>query len=152
MARLTDGGGTVVVERIICESDGGGHVPPLTRTNYVEWALLMKVQLQVAGLWDAVTTDVGEPRDDRRALSAIPRGVPPELLRTLAIKDTAKAAWDTLKTMRLGVEPVREAKAQTRRGDFDKLVFKAGEGVEPFAMRMAAITDNLELLGDPVSR
>jgi hypothetical protein len=100
-------------------------------------------------LWDAVTTDVGEPRDDRRALSAILRGVPPELLRTLAIKDTAKAAWDTLKTMRLGVEPVREAKAQTRRGDFDKLAFKAGEGAEAFAMRMAAITDNLELLGDP---
>jgi hypothetical protein len=40
--------------------------------------------------------------------------------------------------MRLGVEPVREAKAQTRGGDFDKLAFKAGEGVEPFAMPRAS--------------
>ncbi|KAK1681874.1 hypothetical protein QYE76_042722 [Lolium multiflorum] len=115
MARLTaDGGDMVVVERVIRESDGGGHVPPLTRTNYVEWALLMKVQLQVAGVWDVVVTGVGDPRDDRRAIAAILRGVPPELLRTLAVKDTAKAAWDTLKTMRLGTERVREAKTQTR--------------------------------------
>jgi hypothetical protein len=80
----------------------------------VEWALLMKVQLQVAGVWDVVVTGVGDPCDDRRAIAAILRGVPPELLRTLAVKDTAKAAWDTLKTMRLGTERVREAKAQTR--------------------------------------
>jgi hypothetical protein len=152
MARLTgDGGETVVVERMIRESDGGGHVVPLLRMNYVEWALLMKVQLQIAGLWDLVDTSVGDTRDDRRALYTIMRGVPPELLRTLAGKDSAKAAWDTRKTMRLGVEHVREAKVQTRRGEFDNLAFKPGETVEAFAMRLAAITHDLELLGDPVS-
>jgi hypothetical protein len=140
-----------VVERFIRESDGGGHMVPLSRMNYVKWALLMKVQLQVAGLWDVVNTGVGETRDDRRALSAIMRKVPSELLRTLAGKDSAKAAWDTLKTMRLGVERFREAKAQTRRGEFDKLAFKPGEKVEAFAMRLAAITHDLELLGYPVS-
>jgi hypothetical protein len=30
-------------------------------------------------------------------------------------KDNAKAAWDTLKMLRVGDERVREAKAQTRR-------------------------------------
>jgi hypothetical protein len=46
----------VVVERVIRDSDGGGRIPPLTRTNYVEWALLMKIQLEAASRWDVVNT------------------------------------------------------------------------------------------------
>jgi hypothetical protein len=107
----------------------------------VEWALLMKIQLEAASRWDVVNTGVGEPGDDRRALSVILRRTPAELMRTLAVKPTAKAAWDTLKTMRPGVERVQEAKAQTCRGKFDRLAFKA---IESFGMRLAAITDDLE--------
>ena len=33
------------------------------------------------------------------------------MLATLAVKDNAKQAWDTVKTMCMGVERVREAKA-----------------------------------------
>jgi hypothetical protein len=37
--------------------------------------------------------------------------VPPELVRVLAAKDNAKAAWDTIKILRVGAERVRDAKA-----------------------------------------
>jgi hypothetical protein len=37
--------------------------------------------------------------------------VPPELFRTLTAKENAKAAWGTLKTLRVRAERIRDAKA-----------------------------------------
>jgi hypothetical protein len=64
----------------------------LTKTNYVDWAVIMRAQMQVHGLWDAVNKDDTDDRDDRPALAAMLRAVPPELVHTLAAKDNAKAA------------------------------------------------------------
>ena len=76
--------------------------------------MVMRVQLQAQRLWDVIEFGVDDEMDDRAALAALLRAVPPELARTLAVKDSAKAAWETIKTRRLGCERVREAKAQTR--------------------------------------
>ena len=64
----------------------------LTRTNYVEWSIVMKVHLQAARLWEAVEMGDADHPDDRAALGIILCGVPPEMLRTLAAKDSAKEA------------------------------------------------------------
>ena len=140
-----------VVKRVVHEHDGSSPTFVLTRTNYVDWALVMRVQLQAQGLWTVVDTGAGSERDDRRALGVILRNVPPEMLCTLAVKDSAKLAWDAVKTMRMGVDRVREAKAQTRRAEFEALKFHDGESVEAFAMRLTGIVNDLELLDDPVS-
>jgi hypothetical protein len=109
----------------------------------------MRVQVQVHGLWDAVNEDGADEHEDRAALSALLRAVSPDLVRTLATKDNAKAAWDTLKTLRIGAERVREAKAQTRRRDYDRLAFKDGENVKDFALRLSTTLSDLEMLEDP---
>jgi len=44
----------VVVERVIRETGGSRDWPQLTKTNYNEWSLLMKVKLQARHLWDVV--------------------------------------------------------------------------------------------------
>ena len=109
------GGGELVVrERVVRESTSSAQYPMLTRSNYAEWAMVMRVQLQAQHLWDVIEFGADNEHDDRAALAALLRAVPPELVRTLAAKDNAKAAWETLKTMRLGSERIREAKAQTR--------------------------------------
>jgi hypothetical protein len=128
-------------------------MPPLmlTRTNYSDWALIMRVQLQGQGRWEVIEHGVGDYHDDREALGAILRAVPPEMWRSLAVKDTAKEAWDALKTLRLGSERVREARAQTRRSEFENLRFKDGEKVEQFAMRLTGVMHDLEILGDRVT-
>jgi hypothetical protein len=77
---------------------------------------MMRVQLQVHGLWVAVNEGAVDEDEDRAALSALLRAVSPELVHTLAAKDNTKAAWDTLKTLHVGAERVREATAQTRLG------------------------------------
>jgi hypothetical protein len=124
---LVRGGGEIIVrERVYRESSGSAQYPTLTRTNYAEWAMVMRVQLQAAHLWDAIEYGPDEDGDDRAALAALLRAVPPELVRTLAVKDCAKTAWEVIKTMRLGSERIREAKAQRRRREWEDLRFKTG--------------------------
>ena len=151
LARLTgSGSGEIrVVERVVREEAGTSMM--LTRTNYMEWALVMQVKLQVARVWSAVTDEAADEDADRCALQIILTGVPPEMLRVLAAKDTAKIAWETIKTMRMGSERAREAKAQVRRREFEDLRFKDGESVEDFGLRLSALVADLELYGDTVS-
>jgi transposase InsO family protein len=139
-----------VRERVVREHSGNMQYPTLTRSNYAEWAMVMRVQLQAAHLWDVIEYGADEDGDDRAALAALLRAVPPELVRTLAVKDCTKTAWETIKTMRLGCERVREAKAQTRRREWEELRFKPNESIEDFSIRLTAIINDLELLGDPV--
>ncbi|XP_040254011.1 uncharacterized protein [Aegilops tauschii subsp. strangulata] len=152
LARLSieEGSGVRVVERIV--HGGGGGAPPmmLNRTNYSDWAMITKLQLQADELWRVVETGQGTDRDDRRAMIALLKGVLPELMRILGAKATSKEAWDTLKTMRVGVERVREAKAQTHRSEYEVLRYKDGEGIESYVMRLRTIIDDLQALGDPV--
>ncbi|KAM0826297.1 hypothetical protein ACQ4PT_068956 [Festuca glaucescens] len=147
---LVRGREVVVRERVVRESSGNAQYPTLTRSNYAEWAMVMRVQLQAAHLWDVIEYGADKDGDDRAALAALLRAVPPELVRTLAVKDCAKTAWETIKTMRLGCERVREVKAQTRRREWEELRFKPNESIEDFSIRLTAIINDLELLGDLV--
>ena len=76
--------------------------------------------------------------------------VPPEMLAVLSTKETAKQAWDAVKTMRMGSATVHEAKAQGLRREFEDIRFKPGENVDDFAMRLTGLVNNLSIHGDPV--
>nr|CAH66624.1 OSIGBa0115A19.5 [Oryza sativa] len=123
------------------------RLPVLSRTNYPDWALLMRVNLQAQGLWTAIDPGYAEFREDRAALSAILQAVPREMLRGLAKHDTAKAAWDAIKTMRVGVDRVREAKEQGFRRQFESMRFKERETPEEFAMRLTAVVADIRDMG-----
>jgi hypothetical protein len=71
----------------------------LTVTNYFEWVLIMKVNMEAQGVWDAVK-GAGSLSEDRTTLVAILRALPSEMHSTLAVKVTAKEAWDAIKSMR----------------------------------------------------
>jgi hypothetical protein len=101
----------VVVERVVKEASATVQYPTLMRTNYNEWSLLMRVNLQAQGLWHAVEPeeeDAIEYRDDRLAFAAILQAVPPEMLASLATKRTAQSAWEAIKSRRIGVQRVRD--------------------------------------------
>ncbi|XP_020191690.1 uncharacterized protein [Aegilops tauschii subsp. strangulata] len=153
LARHTGGGSGScelrVVERVMRKESGTSTM--LTRTNYMEWALVMQVKLQVARVWSAVTEDAADECDGWRALQIILTGVPPELMLVLAAKDSAKKAWETIKTLHMGSERAHEAKAQVRRREFEDPRFKDGESVEDFGLRLVGLVSDLELYGDPVT-
>jgi hypothetical protein len=88
-----------------------------------------------------------EFREHRAALSAILQAVPREMLHGLAKHDTAKAAWDAIKTMRIGVDRVREAKEQSFRRQFEAMRFKDAETLEESAMRLTAVVADIRDMG-----
>lgn len=59
--------------------------PILTKTNYNDWALLMKIKMQAWCLWRAIDPgeDVSES-EDRMALDALCTAVPPEMVSFLS--------------------------------------------------------------------
>jgi hypothetical protein len=44
----------VVIQRVIREVGDGSSYPALTKTNYFDWALLMKVKLKARALWSVI--------------------------------------------------------------------------------------------------
>ena len=59
-----------VVVRTVREVSGT-NCPMLTRTNYGEWSVTMKVKLRARRLWNAVDKGTDNEEDDMSALEAI---------------------------------------------------------------------------------
>ncbi|BAF28754.2 Os11g0656500 [Oryza sativa Japonica Group] len=152
--RATGSGGGdrgLVIHRVVKEGGGSVNYPLLTKTNYNDWALLMKIKLQARCLWAAIEPDgVDVPlHEDRMALDAICSAVPPEMIGTLATKASAREAWECIKTMRVGNDRIRKASAQKVRSEYESLAFRGDETVEDFALRLTTIVNQLATLGDP---
>nr|GEV01728.1 hypothetical protein [Tanacetum cinerariifolium] len=122
----------------------------LTKTNYSVWAIKMRVNLQAQGVWDATQCGGVKDRQDRMALAAIYQAIPKDVLLMLADKDTAKEGWETLRTMHMGADRVKEGKVQTLRSDFEVICMKDSESVDEFAMRLNTIVTGIRSLGDKI--
>lgn len=124
----------------------------LTKTNYTVWALKMKVFMQAHGVWEAV--DPKDPKAtieekvDKRALAVIYQGIPEELLLSIAEKGTAKEAWDAIKTVSLGADKVKKARAQTLKGEFESLRMRDGDLLDDFYMKLNGLVTNIRALGE----
>jgi hypothetical protein len=149
--RHWDDGRQVVIERLVEKSTVGIVYPMLTRTNYTEWSAVMRVNLQVAGLWEAVRHSGVEYRDDRLALAALLRTVPVEMQSGLANKETAHEAWESIRKIRIGADRVTEANAERLQQEFADIRFKPGEGVEEFSICITTLANELRVLGDEVT-
>ncbi|KAJ0975708.1 hypothetical protein J5N97_017673 [Dioscorea zingiberensis] len=126
--------------------------PMLSKTNYATWALKMKACLRAQGAWEAVepkdaSTRV-EEKKDQMAVAAIYQAVPEDVLLMLAEKETAKEAWQTLKTMYLGAERVKKAKAQTLKTEFEIIRMKELETIDDFAIRLTGVVNQIRGLGE----
>jgi hypothetical protein len=81
----------VVIQRVIREVGGGSTYPTLTKTNYSDWALLMKVKLKARALWSVIEDGGADQQEEMMALNALCGAVPPEMVPTIT-KETAKEA------------------------------------------------------------
>jgi hypothetical protein len=50
------GGGQLIIERVVekVASIGPVNYPILTKSNYIQWSLLMRIKMEARGLWVAV--------------------------------------------------------------------------------------------------
>jgi hypothetical protein len=85
-------GSPPIVQRVIKESSGSTPWLMITKTNYNNWSMLMKVKLQARQPWDAVEFGDTEFHEDRLALDTLLASVSSEMVVSLVDKPTAKDA------------------------------------------------------------
>jgi hypothetical protein len=78
------------------------------KTNYTSWSLVMKIKMQARDLWEAIEPGGVPLKEDRMALDAITSVVPPEMVASLAAKDTALEAWNAVKERRVWSDQVQK--------------------------------------------
>jgi hypothetical protein len=122
----------------------------LTKTNYTEWALIMKIKLQARNLWEAIEPEDVTLQEDRMALDVITSAVSYEMLASLAVKATAAEAWEAVRSLRIGSEAVWNARVQRLRTEIESIHFKEGEAVDDFTMRLGSLVAELGTLGEVI--
>jgi hypothetical protein len=80
------------IQIIVRDIGPGGGWSTLTKTNYVEWATVMRIRLQVWHMWEAVRYGNIDYYEDRRTLDALIAAIPPEMQFSLFKKWTIKEA------------------------------------------------------------
>jgi hypothetical protein len=68
----------VVIQRVIHEVDSGSSYPALTKTNYFDWALLMKVKLKARALWSVIEDNDIDQQEEMMVLDTLCGAIPPE--------------------------------------------------------------------------
>jgi hypothetical protein len=140
----------VVIQRMICEVGGGSSYPALTKTNYSDWALLMKVKLKMWALWSVIENGGADQQEEMMALDTLCGAVPSEMVPTIVKKETAKEAWDSILTMRVDDDRVKKVMAQQLRQKFDFTTFDDGETVEDYALCLSSMAAHLATLDEEV--
>ena len=141
----------LVIHRVIKEGGGGPmNYPVLTKTYYNSWALLMKIKLEANYLWGVIELGgvATERHEDHMALDAICSAMAPEMISTLAFKESPKEAWESIRVMRIGDDRIRKTNVQRLRCHYEELALQDGEGLEDFALRLTDIVNQLYTLGD----
>jgi hypothetical protein len=136
------------IQAIVRDVGPDGGWPTLTKTNYVEWATVMRVRLQVWHMWEAVRYGDIDYYEDRRALDALIAAVPSKMQFSLSKKRTAKEAWDVIAMSRIGSDRVRKTTLQALRKEWENLTFKPGEDVDDFTLRLNTLQQKMVQFGD----
>ncbi|KAL8116816.1 hypothetical protein AgCh_023110 [Apium graveolens] len=77
-------------------------------------------------------------------------GIPEDILLSVADKSTAKEAWDAIKTLCLGADRVKKARAQTLKAEFEGLNMKDSEKLDDFCMKLNGLVTNIRALGETI--
>jgi hypothetical protein len=137
-----------MAQAIVRDIGPSGGWPTLTKTNYVEWAAVMRVRLQVRHMWETVRYGDVDYHEARRALDALIAAVPPEMQFSLLQKWTAKEAWDAIAATRIGSDRARKTTLQALRKEWENLAFKPVEDVDDFALRLNTLLQKMVQFGD----
>jgi hypothetical protein len=88
-----DGKCEVIIGRVMEKSTTGIVYLMLTRMNYTEWSVVMRVNLQAVGVWEAVRHGGIKYHDNKHVLAALLHVEPVDMQAGLANKETAHGAW-----------------------------------------------------------
>jgi hypothetical protein len=136
------------IQAIVRDVGLGGGGPTLTKTNYIEWAAVMRVWLQVRHMWEAVRYGDVDYYKDQRVLDALIAAVPSKMQFSLSKKRTAKEAWDAITAACIGSDHARKTTLHALRKEWENLTFKPGEDVDDFALRLNTLQQKMVQFDD----
>lgn len=113
----------LVIHHMVKETGGSMNYPLLTKTNYNDWSLMMKLKLQARCLWNAVDPSSVAFHENRMALEAICSVVLPEMIFSLATKLSTKEAWESIRTMQIGDDRIRKSSMQKLQREYETISF-----------------------------
>jgi hypothetical protein len=122
----------------------------LTKTNYFDWAMMMRVKLKARWLWVIVDKGDLDPQEDKLALDALMSVEPPVMLAIVADNKMVKETWDSITTMHVGDDCVKKAAAKQMHSQFDRTLFWESVSVEDFALCLNRMVATLATLGEVV--
>ena len=89
-------------------------------------------------------------KQDKMAPATIYQGIPEDMLLSLAEKKIAKQDWEAIKTVCLGADKVKKARAQTLKCEFEIMNMKETESLDEFYMKLNGLVTNIQALGEKV--
>ncbi|XP_074362402.1 uncharacterized protein LOC141702668 [Apium graveolens] len=84
------------------------------------------------------------------ALAMIYLGIPEGMLLSLTDKETAKDAWEAIKTLCQGANKVKNARIQTLKSEFKAMTMEEDMIIDDYHMKMNGIVTNFISLGEKV--
>jgi hypothetical protein len=130
------------IQAVVKDVGPGVGWPTLTKINNVEWVVVMRIQLQVRHVWEAVRYGDVNYYEDRQPLDALIAVVPPAMQFSLSKKQSAKEAWDTIAVARIDSDRARKTTLQALHKEWENLAFKPGEDVDDFALHLSTTAED----------
>lgn len=115
----------------------------------------MKILLRHLGVWHAIDgTGAVDKEADHGAMTVLSQSVPDDVMMSIMACETAREAWESIRTARIGEDRVVQARIQSPMRKFDQLLMQDGEKVTAFARRLNALVGEIRALGEklPESR
>ena len=115
-------------------TSGGGpssiQCPMLNSSNYMYRAMRIRSTLDVHKVWDTIEASSNdEEKNDDTASTLLLQSIPESLALKIGELNSAKKAWDYIKTKHVGAERVKEARLQTLRAEFVRVKMKTSETI-----------------------
>jgi hypothetical protein len=140
----------VVIQKLIHKVGDGSSYTTLTKVNYSDWALLMKVKLKEHALSSVIEDGDVDQQEEMIALDALCGVVPSKMVPMIAKKEMAKEAWDAIATMRVGDDRVKKVMTQQLRRKVNLATYDDSETVEDYALCLSGMAAHLATLGEEV--
>ncbi|XP_061363230.1 uncharacterized protein LOC133306870 [Gastrolobium bilobum] len=145
------------------------QIPKLSKSNYGNWSIQMKMLLSSQDIWDLVEDGYIEPanaaaeavlsdaqrnmlkdsrKKDKKALFLIFEGVDESTFEKISDAKSSKEAWEILQKCWQGVDKTKKVRLQSLRAEFENLKMQNAEPVTDYSSRVQKVAKEMKRNGE----
>jgi gag-polypeptide of LTR copia-type/Domain of unknown function (DUF4219) len=148
---------------------GNMTLSKLTKSNYNNWSIQIKVLLGAQDVWDVVETGITQPENDashtlqqvklqkekvvkdKAALYILYQAVDEAGFEKIAGAVTSKEAWETLQTAYRGADWVKQMRFQVLRGELESMKMENFERVSDYITWVQMVSNQMKRNGESLA-